>query len=52
VVVKYPHDLLAIALVHYTNVLLGDVAGQRDIVARVFDLWNESTPGYEFVLGF
>lgn len=52
VVVKYPRDLLAIMLVHYTNVLLGDVAGQRDIVARVFDLWDESVPGYEFVLGF
>jgi tetratricopeptide (TPR) repeat protein len=52
IVVLYPHDLLAIALVHYTNVLLGDVAGQRDIVGRVFDLWNEGIPGYEFILGF
>lgn len=50
--VRHPHDLLALALVHLTDVLLGDVAGQRDCVARVFPLWDESIPGYEFVLGF
>ena len=48
--VRHPHDLLALALVHLTDVLLGDVVGQRDCVARVFPLWDESTPGYEFVL--
>ena len=47
---RHPHDLLALALVHLTDVLLGDVVGQRDCVARVFPLWDESTPGYEFVL--
>lgn len=52
VVTHYPHDLLALMLVHLTDVLLGDVAGQRDCVARVFPLWDESVPGYEFVLGF
>ena len=52
VLVKYPMDLLAMELVHYTDVLLGDVAGQRDVVARASTLWEESVPGYEFVLGF
>ena len=52
VLVKYPMDLLAMELVHYTDVLLGDIAGQRDVVARVSNLWDESVPGYEFVLGF
>lgn len=47
-----PLDLLALQLVHLTDVLLGDVVGQRDCVARVFPLWDESIPGYEFVLGF
>lgn len=47
-----PMDLFALALVHYTDVLLGDTVGQRDVVARVFNLWDESIPGYEFVLGF
>ena len=52
VLTAYPYDLFALALVHYTNVLLGDVVGQRDVVARVFNLWDESMPGFEFVLGF
>ncbi len=52
VLTLYPMDLLALELIHYTMVLLGDVPGQRDVVARVFNLWDESIPGYEFVLGF
>jgi len=52
VLVHFPFDLFALELVHLTDVLLGDVAGQRDSVARVFALWDESVPGYEFVLGF
>jgi len=52
VLVQYPFDLLALQLVHLTDVLLGDTVGQRDCVARVFSLWDESVPGYEFVLGF
>ncbi len=52
VLVLYPLDLLALNMIHLTDVLLGDVVGQRDCVARVFPLWDESIPGYEFVLGF
>ncbi len=52
VLAHFPRDLLALQLVHLTDVLLGDVVGQRDVVARVFNLWDETVPGYEFVLGF
>jgi tetratricopeptide (TPR) repeat protein len=52
VLVLYPFDLLALQLVHLTHVLLGDVVGQRDSVARVFAMWDESVPGYEHLLGF
>ena len=52
VLFHYPMDLLALELAHLTMVLLGDSAGQRDVVARVSNLWDESVPGYEFVLGF
>ncbi len=52
VLTAYPLDLFALELIHYTDVLLGDVVAQRDCVARVFNLWDESIPGYEFVLGF
>lgn len=52
VLVIYPLDLLALSMIHLTDVLLGDVVGQRDCVARVFPLWDESIPGYEFVLAY
>jgi tetratricopeptide (TPR) repeat protein len=48
----YPFDLLAIQLAHLTDVLLGDVVGQRDTIARVYPMWDEAVPGYEFLLGF
>ncbi len=52
VITKYPLDLFALELVQQTNLLLGDVVGIRDVVGRVFNLWDESVPGYEYVLGF
>ena len=52
VLVSYPFDLFALELAQQCDLLLGDVMGIRDVVARVFDLWDESVPGYEFVLGF
>ena len=52
VLVSHPRDLLALQLVHLTDVLLGDVVGQRDVVARVSYLWDEGVPGYEHVLAF
>ena len=52
VLTHYPRDLLALQLAHLTHVLLGHIVGQRDTVARVFAEWDESVPGYEFVLGF
>ncbi|MCG8547456.1 MAG: tetratricopeptide repeat protein [Alphaproteobacteria bacterium] len=50
--VKYPRDLLALQLVHLSDVLLGHTVEQRDCVARVLPEWNEGVPGYGFVLGF
>ena len=52
VLTAYPFDLLALQQVHLSDVLLGDVVGQRDSVARVVPSWDESVPGYEFLLGF
>ncbi len=49
---QYPRDLIALQLAHLSHVLLGDIVGQRDTVARVFPEWDETIPGYEFVLGF
>jgi tetratricopeptide (TPR) repeat protein len=52
VLTRYPFDLLALQLAHLTAVLLGDVVDQRDSVARVYPLWDEAVPGYEFLLGY
>lgn len=49
---QFPHDLLALQLIHLTHVLFGDVAGQRDAVGRVYRLWDDHVEGFEFVLGF
>ena len=52
VLIAYPLDLLALNLLQQTSLLLGDVVSIRDVVARVFTLWDEGVPGYEYVLGF
>ncbi|MDJ0684720.1 MAG: tetratricopeptide repeat protein [Alphaproteobacteria bacterium] len=52
VLVDHPRDLLALQLAHLSDVLLGDTLNQRDRVARVLHAWDESAPGYNFVLGF
>ncbi len=52
VLVDHPRDLLALQLAHLSDVLLGDTINQRDRVARVLHAWDESVPGYNFVLGF
>jgi tetratricopeptide (TPR) repeat protein len=49
---RWPRDLFALQLAHLSHVLLGDTVGQRDTVARVLPLWDESVPGYEHVLAF
>ena len=52
VLVAYPRDLLALQLVHLSDVLLGHIAEQRDCVASVLPQWDEGVPGYGYVLGF
>lgn len=52
VLIDHPRDLLALQLAHLSDVLLGDVASQRDRVARVLPEWHEGVPGYGWVLGF
>lgn len=52
ILVHEPRDLLALQLAHLSDVLLGDVINQRDTVARVFPAWDESLPGYGYLLSF
>ncbi|MEM8661545.1 MAG: tetratricopeptide repeat protein [Pseudomonadota bacterium] len=48
---QYPRDAMAIQLGHLTDFYLGDATNLRDRVGRVIGSWDESTPGYSFILG-
>lgn len=52
VLIDHPRDLLALQLAHLSDVLLGDTVNQRNRVARVMAAYDESVPGYNWVLGF
>src|SRR5262245_50258147 len=47
----YPLDSLALQIAHLGDFLLGQALQLRDRVARVLPFWDDSTPGYGYVLG-
>lgn len=49
--VAYPRDLLAFKLCHALNFILGRTAVMRNAIERVLPAWDESLPGYGYVLG-
>jgi tetratricopeptide (TPR) repeat protein len=51
ILVEHPHDILALRLANYLHFYLGDAANVRDSVAKVLPRWDESVPGYGYVLG-
>ena len=51
ILADYPHDLLALKMHHHSTFWTGRSYVIRNTVAGVFDLWDESIPGYSFVLG-
>ncbi len=51
VLADYPRDALAIQCAHLTDFLTGDALNLRDRVGRVIGRWDESLPGYSFILG-
>lgn len=48
---KWPHDLLAVRLAHQWAFWHGDRERLRDVPARTLERWDESLPGYHFLLG-
>jgi len=48
---KHPRDALALRLAHYMHFYLGPDPAMRDSVARVLPAWDESAPGFGYVLG-
>lgn len=51
ILVDHPHDILALRIAHTMHFFLGDLAQMRDSMARVMPRWDESVPGYGYVLG-
>ena len=51
VLADYPRDALAIQCAHLVDFLTGDALNLRDRVGRVIGRWDESVPGYSFILG-
>ncbi|MEG9883503.1 MAG: hypothetical protein V6Z86_02595 [Hyphomicrobiales bacterium] len=47
----HPHDIVALKLAQYLHFYLGAAEGMRGSVARPFYAWDETVPGYGFVLG-
>ena len=51
ILLYHPHDILAIRLAHYLHFYHGALVQHRDSTARVLPAWDESVPGYGYVLG-
>jgi tetratricopeptide (TPR) repeat protein len=51
VLLDHPRDLLAIKLAQYGTFYQGNSAGMRASTNRVMRAWDESVPGFGFVLG-
>jgi hypothetical protein len=47
----YPRDTLAMQVAHIGDFLLGQSTMLRDRVARVLPEWEETVPGYSYLLG-
>ena len=51
IVLEYPRDLLALQTAHIGDFLMGSSTMLRDRIAHVLPYWDNSVPGYGFVLG-
>jgi tetratricopeptide (TPR) repeat protein len=51
VLVDFPRDAMALQVAHLMDFYRGDAQNLRNRVSRVLPHWNESVPGYSYVLG-
>lgn len=51
ILLDYPRDTLALQVAHVGDFFLGQSSMLRDRVAQVLPFWNESQPGFGYVLG-
>lgn len=51
VLVEHPRDVMALQVAHLVDFYRGDALNLRNRVSRVLPHWDESVPGYSYVLG-
>jgi tetratricopeptide (TPR) repeat protein len=51
ILLDYPRDTLALQVAHVGDFFLGQSGMLRDRVAQVLPFWDDSVPGYGYVLG-
>jgi tetratricopeptide (TPR) repeat protein len=51
IAIEHPRDSLALQLAHLGDFYLGQSSQLRDRIARALSDWDESVPGYGYVLG-
>ncbi len=51
ILIEHPHDILALRLQHFAYFWMGRSRELRDAPARVLHAWDESVPGYSYILG-
>ena len=51
ILLRYPTDVLAIRLAHFTHFYTGDARRMRDSAARVLPHWDTSVPGHGYIKG-
>jgi len=51
ILLDYPRDTLALQIAHVGDFFLGQSSMLRDRVAQVLPFWNDTMPGYGYVLG-
>ncbi len=51
VLAKYPRDAMALQVGHLMDFFRGDAQNMRNRVSRVLPEWDESVPGFSYVLG-
>lgn len=51
VVIEHPRDIFAVQMAHLGDFYLGQSTMLRDRIAQVLPDWDESVPGYGYVLG-
>jgi tetratricopeptide (TPR) repeat protein len=51
ILIDHPHDILALRIAHTMHFFLGDLVQMRHSMARVMPHWDETVPGYGYVLG-